>query len=160
MVSADSKRGEFTREGKRFNRLLDTLGLFFEREGATSLHLSRPPSFLKSNDLWARSATLNRLYFVSWTLDLLFGRFLGDGLRWQRITFGKLLDVVEPKLVLAQESRGYMWQACEMRNIPLVEVLHGIGYLNLPKPPLSAERKRKVCHQLLPLLIVRAQKVG
>lgn len=135
MISADSKRGELTRDGRRFNRLLDTLGLLFEREGVTSLHLSRPPSVLTTDKLWARSATFNRLYFSGLVLDFFFGRLIGDHLRFQRAAFGRILNRTQPRLVLAEESRGYMWQACQSRNIPLVEVLHGLGYPDLSRTP-------------------------
>lgn len=139
-VSDDSSYAETTADGKKFNRLIDTLAIRLSHNGETFAHLSRPPSNLQSAVTHHPLYTANRAFALAFALDILTSLPPKLQIKHRVSFFKSVLRHVQPKAVFTTSARGYMWIAAKELNIPLAEVLHGIGYDDLSRTPTFSRK--------------------
>lgn len=134
-ISADENKAEETRDGRAFDRLLDTLAVKLEGLGFSHIHLARPPALVVESSTWSNARRINRAFIFRIIADSLFGIFQSNKFRFRTKLYSNLFEALRPKAVFAIGSRGYMWQAAKNLGIPFVEVLHATGYENLATTP-------------------------
>jgi hypothetical protein len=126
---ADSDLGEMF-EGLPFGRFLGPVAIDAREKGRSFVFLSRPFSLLTDNLAWAKPYRMNRAMLAY----RIFNKIGLKGLAESRIQkmATKFLNQTNPKAVLTIGADEWLCNACFQKKIPVIEVLHGRGYTQIP----------------------------
>lgn len=138
----DVDRGD-TREGLAYSKLIDSVDEDLKSRGWRTSQLSTPGSLIKKT--WGNSKTANRRFHVislltsgkkSKLIHSLMRLFYWktkklDCYREEEF-FSELLKRIKVRCIIGIELRRSLCFAANKINIPVVELLHGMGYPSIP----------------------------
>lgn len=116
--------------GLPFGRLLGPAAIYAETNGFKYVFLSRPYSLLTGNAAWAKPLSMNRVFFVHHVLIKIGAKNLARKYIHNRTI--KFLSKARPKVIFTIGATDWLCSASNFLTIPVVETLHGTGYINIP----------------------------
>jgi hypothetical protein len=132
--------------GKKFDRVLDPIRIEIMALGFSAINISRPYSRIVNSDGFFPTLNINRSQSLA---------SLRDRLTSQRNrpchsvdAFVEVLERVSPKAVFCIGAPPSLCEACHILDIPIVEVLHGEGYVTVFKNWASRSRFQLPSHIL------------
>ncbi|MDH6256027.1 hypothetical protein [Aurantimicrobium minutum] len=113
--------------GKHVDRILDPLKLQIQRLGYTFLSLSLPYSEISKQSCLYWSHSINRMFFRGAFLYKFFNK-QNPHIDFSISIFRNVLSRTKPKAIFCIDTPAALCIAARELEIPIVEVLHGIGY--------------------------------
>ncbi|MDB9402169.1 hypothetical protein PN459_19640 [Microcystis aeruginosa CS-567/02-A1] len=138
----DVNRGD-TLDGLPYSKLIDSVSEDLMDKGWVCRQFAHPFSVLTGNKAWGNPASGNRrfLLIVIYTKICKVFPFLSS-INLSKNTklplsnpdtfYHELFDITQPSCVITIGSPDAMCRAARCRSIPVVELLHGIGYTPVP----------------------------
>lgn len=146
LICHDIDRGD-TKNNLPYSKLIDSLHEEFENKGFQCYQVARPGSVFVKEKAWVRPNAFEE-YFRAGDLIKLIEKKIHRlvrytfGVKWKpkfffviRRYFEKWLYIfkkINPKAIFVIDASSEMCTAARELDIPLIEVLHGIGYVRLP----------------------------
>ncbi|WP_124681827.1 hypothetical protein [Candidatus Viridilinea mediisalina] len=138
----DANRGE-TLEGLAYSRLLDSVAEELMHKGLHCAQFAFHYNVLVGAKAWGRPVSVNRRRFLNGFILFLLRRFkhlrlldFGKVVAYQeqheQHLYAQLLELTDCRCVVAINAAPALCQVARRKRIPVVELLHGIGYTPVP----------------------------
>jgi len=130
-------------EGQAYSRLIDSIAEELIRDGWKCAQFALPPSVLVGNKAWGKPVSANRRLFLGRILLKLHRLVEKTGIRlstetvnwitsYEQRFYDELFDRTRCRVIITIGSPPTMCKAAHSRGLPVVELLHGIGYTKIP----------------------------
>lgn len=138
LICHDVDRTELL-EGRAYSRIMDSVAGRLASLGWESVQFALPFSSLTRDRAWGRPASANRSYLAR-TIAERLGRLMGNTVPGQALRgfgsreklYARVLSRSQARVVMAIGCPEELCRAARSVGVPLVEVLHGIAYHEIP----------------------------
>jgi hypothetical protein len=141
-LSSDIDKGD-SRDGLAYSKLLDSFSEYLSDKGYVCQHLSHGFTSFARQETWSNSASANQKFlwlFVRAKALVILSKVLRIPIHeaepWINADIEKfyreLFELTQSKCVIAIGSTPPICRAARSRGIPIIELLHGIGYATVP----------------------------
>lgn len=136
----DVDRGD-NRDGLPYSKLIDSVFEDLSDKGWVCRQLAYPSSILTGQRAWGKPASANQRYLqilVRRKIKNLFSSIFkvsiskAETLQEMDNFYRELLELTQPKCVIAIGAPDSMCRAARSLDVPVIELLHGIGYATVP----------------------------
>lgn len=123
LICSDEDRGD-EREGKAYSKIIDSLQDDLRNKAYKVSQIAHLGSNMTGKKAWGNPLSINHIVYLS---ELIDDKFKMDNSFVEKV-YKSVFSILKPRLVLAIGATDIQCSTIKNMGIPIVEVLHGLGY--------------------------------